>query len=116
PSRANWVAIYFAARSPPRSPGYRPSSRSSDKTRTCARIFSASMEASAFFTAGGTTCAKTPADIANKNTLAAKPLLVFIDALLKIFAPNLLQLLRRASARARPPLRQGVEAPCAPAR
>ncbi len=53
PSSANCVAMYSAASSPPRVPGPRPSSRSRERKRTCARIFSGSMDAAASRAAAG---------------------------------------------------------------
>src|ERR1039458_3887061 len=46
PARANWGAMYSVARSPPRAPTPRPSSKSSDRKRSCSRIRSAEIEPS----------------------------------------------------------------------
>src|SRR5271170_5597469 len=88
PYSANCVAMYFAAISLPRNPGPRPSSRSSARNLTCARIFSPSIDASAAFTAGGMDCAisaperqKTEATTATAKRIFIKLMLLEYDIL-----------------------------------
>ena len=53
PSSQNCVAMYSAAMSPPRWPVPRPSRRSCERKRTCARICSGSIFSNAEIAAGG---------------------------------------------------------------